>query len=264
MLVRIVSDIHLEFSYGDMRLNERPEDKDTILVLAGDVGLGSKPHTYLKFFEEKAHRFHKVIYILGNHEHYKGSFSTTFGRVKDNLEKFKNVVVLEKETLVIDKVAFICATMWTDMDKHSPFCMIEAKNSMNDYHTVRHGTNTEPWKRKLLPEDTIADHLNAKHYIFTEIKKQKDKGNKVVVVTHHLPSYQSIPEEFKGDSLNGAYVSDLSEDIIRTKPEVWIHGHTHNSFDYMLADTRVVCNPRGYDRSGLLNLDFDEEFTINV
>ena len=266
MLIRIVSDIHLEFSYGDMRLNERPEDKDTVLVLAGDVGLGSKPHTYLKFFEEKAHRFHKVIYILGNHEHYKGSFSTTFGRVKDNLEKFKNVVVLEKDTIVIDNVAFICATLWTNMDNLDSLCIEQSRLTMNDYRTIRHGTHAEPWKKRLHPHDTINDHINAKHYIFAEIKKQKAKDNKVVVVTHHLPSYKSISDKFKGDPVNGAYASELFEDIADTKPEVWIHGHTHDSKDYMLADTRVICNPRGYhSMSGRdLNHDFNEEFTINV
>jgi Icc-related predicted phosphoesterase len=31
-----------------------------------------------------------------------------------------------------------------------------------------------------------------------------------------------------------------------TPVALWIHGHTHESMDYTLAGTRVVCNPRGY------------------
>jgi len=264
MLIRVVSDLHLEFSYGNMRLNKLPTDKDTVLVLAGDIGLASKPHTYLDFFQDKANRFRDVIYILGNHEHYKGSFSTSYGRVKDALHEFVNVHVMEKESIVIDDTVFICATLWTDMNKYNPMCIHLAKGMMNDYRTVRHGTNAEPWKVRLKPEDTIADHINAKHYIFSEIAKHKDK--KVVVVSHHLPSYKSVPEEFKEDELNGAYASELFEDIINANPQLWIHGHTHSSMDYSIGNTRIVCNPRGYDTMGgnYLNLNFNEELVINV
>ena len=27
---------------------------------------------------------------------------------------------------------------------------------------------------------------------------------------------------------------------------LWIHGHTHDVFDYRVQGARVVCNPRGY------------------
>jgi Icc-related predicted phosphoesterase len=46
--------------------------------------------------------------------------------------------------------------------------------------------------------------------------------------------------------VNGAYASDLSELILDTQPAVWFHGHVHNSFDYLVGDTIVLCNPRGY------------------
>ena len=28
--------------------------------------------------------------------------------------------------------------------------------------------------------------------------------------------------------------------------KVWTHGHTHDTFDYMIGSTRIVCRPRGY------------------
>jgi len=184
--------------------------------------------------------------------------------MKDTLAEFVNVHVMEKESIVIDDTIFICATLWTDMNNHNSLTINLAAGCMNDYNQVRHGTNAEPWKVKLKPIDTIADHVNAKHYIFNEIEKHKDK--KVVVVSHHLPSYQSVPKQFQGDDLNGAYASELFEDIIKTKPNLWIHGHTHASMDYKLADTRVVCNPRGYDTygGGDLNMDFNEELLLDV
>jgi predicted phosphodiesterase len=29
---------------------------------------------------------------------------------------------------------------------------------------------------------------------------------------------------------------------------VWIHGHTHTPCQYVVGDTRVICNPIGYPR----------------
>ena len=46
--------------------------------------------------------------------------------------------------------------------------------------------------------------------------------------------------------MNGAYYSNMTELMFDKKPALWVHGHVHASFDYMMGDTRVVCNPRGY------------------
>jgi hypothetical protein len=47
--------------------------------------------------------------------------------------------------------------------------------------------------------------------------------------------------------MNGGYSSDMDE-FIEHRPQIklWTHGHTHHVFDYMIGETRVVCNPRGY------------------
>ena len=34
--------------------------------------------------------------------------------------------------------------------------------------------------------------------------------------------------------------------IIEMQPRLWVHGHTHEIFDYYIGTTRVLCNPRGY------------------
>ena len=84
---------------------------------------------------------------------------------------------------------------------------------------------------------------------------------KTVVVTHHLPHARSIPPRFEGDLLNAAYASDLSAVIASGRPALWVHGHTHDSCDYMVGDTRVVANPRGYDDE---NVRFDPALTLRV
>jgi len=73
-----------------------------------------------------------------------------------------------------------------------------------------------------------------------------------------------VKPRYRGDHLvNGAYSSDLSEFILdRPQIKVWTHGHTHDTFDYMVGTTRVLCNPRGYalyeDRADEFKLEFYE------
>ena len=62
------------------------------------------------------------------------------------------------------------------------------------------------------------------------------------------PSKRSIHAQYLDNTyMNGGYVSDL-DDFIHDRPQIklWTHGHTHHPFDYMINQTRVVCNPRGY------------------
>ena len=70
----------------------------------------------------------------------------------------------------------------------------------------------------------------------------------IVVVGHHTPSHNSCHPRYKDDrEMNGGYHSDLSEFMLdRPAIKLWTHGHTHEVFDYMVGECRVVCNPRGY------------------
>jgi Icc-related predicted phosphoesterase len=83
-------------------------------------------------------------------------------------------------------------------------------------------------------------------YISTIVEGKHDQ--KFVVVGHHAPSKTSTKPRYQNDTLmNGGYSSDLSEFILdRPQIKLWTHGHTHDKFDYMIGDTRIVCNPRGY------------------
>ena len=263
MKIRILSDLHLEF--GALVLPKTDDDKDTILILAGDIGVAKNKATYQEFLEDMSMQFKAVLYVMGNHEHYKGKFRTTKQVILDAVADCSNVYVLEKDCMVFDDVAFIGATMWTSMGNMDPFVMMDAKTGMNDYKHIRHGPVSEPWKCKLTPYDTVEDHLNAVHYIFEEIENQKEDGKKVVVITHQCPSWQSIHENYRAESLNAAYASHLDNKIVDAKPDIWCHGHVHNSFDYMIEDTRVICNPRGYvGHYGDPNSEFDELLTVEV
>jgi Icc-related predicted phosphoesterase len=110
-----------------------------------------------------------------------------------------------------------------------------------------------------MPETAYRMHQQSRLFIETALKI--DPVKTAVVVTHHLPHAKSIPARFQGDLLNAAYASDLSDVIKSGRPALWVHGHTHDSCDYVIGDTRIVCNPRGYDDE---NSRFEAGMVIDV
>lgn len=248
MFIRYMSDVHLEF--GWMHILSLEEDKDSVLVLAGDIGLVYNPtqlETLGRFLVGASVQFRSVIYILGNHEHYNYSITKTYDTIRQLVADrgLKNVFVLEDETKIIDNVAFICATLWTSYN-NNPVTAAIAEQHMNDHRIIRIGPVLEPYKRKFKPADAKRFFDHSRQFVFDQVKEQKAAGNKTVVVVHHGVSEQSVHARFKGDPVNAAFVTELSNDILDAQPNIIIHGHVHNAFDYMIGDTHVVVNPRGY------------------
>ena len=149
-----------------------------------------------------------------------------------------NIFFLENNTFFYDNVRIIGATLWSDMDNNNSKAIQDALREMNDYAIITKG------KRILNPDDTIECFYESISYIRSKLT-EKFNG-KTIIVTHHLPSLRSIAPQFEGDPLNGSFASNLDSIIIEHKPDVWIHGHTHISFDYYIQETRILCNPRGY------------------
>lgn len=261
-VIRQFSDLHNEFQQFD--IPETPNDKKTILVLAGDVDLAKKD-SLIEFLKKASEMFQYVIYIFGNHEYYKASYTNARQKIKDQLSNnnISNVHLLENESIVIGDVAFIGATLWTNLDNSNPLTILMVNQDMNDFKHIRIGPPEEPYQRKLSPQETIAFFTKSKEFIFNECKKFKKQGLKVVVITHHGPSFMSVSEGFRGSPLNGAYMSNLDYDIIDAKPDVWFHGHVHQTFSYDIENTKVYTNPRGYYPSQLNPL-FNPLFTIEL
>jgi hypothetical protein len=147
----------------------------------------------------------------------------------------------------IEGVLFVGGTLWTDMNRGDPLTLHAIGDMMNDFRVIR---NDELGYTKLRPSHVAERHRKTVGYIKQIVDANRD--NKCVVVGHHAPSFQSIAEQYKHDTLmNGGYASDLSEFILdRPQIKLWTHGHMHQTFDYMIGETRVVCNPRGYESHG--------------
>ena len=239
MRVNLISDLHLEF--GDLVL-----PGGDVLILGGDVveAKNLTQSNYVRFFNEECSKYREVIYVMGNHEHYGFKFDNTYQQLSDNLPD--NVHLLENETYELDGVVFIGATLWTDLNKGDPITSYTLKSAMNDYRVITKHYKDKNIYHKLTPEVTREEHMKTKQFISSAVAAAGDK--KIVVVTHHSPSTQSIKPRYQGDyHMNGGFSSAM-EDFIIDRPQirVWTHGHTHDTFDYMVGQTRILCNPRGY------------------
>ena len=254
MKVALASDIHLEFGSTELANTESAD----VLILAGDICQAvdvnnetSMGRTCRTFFRQVSERFPQVIYIMGNHEHYQGDYARSRGRIEAMLADLgsDNVHLLEKDTVTIEDVTFVGGTLWTDFNREDSLTMWNAGQSMNDYRVCKNsgrGISGGGYASRLQPEDTLEAHRAMLDYIRIVTEGQADK--KFVVAVHHAPSSASVAECYRGDLLmNGNFYTDLSEFILdRPQIRLWVHGHMHNASDYMIGETRVVCNPRGY------------------
>lgn len=266
MNIQLVSDLHLEFG-------EWPEINNVgadVLVLSGDICVAAEVKRVIRFFEDICSRWRNVVYVMGNHEHYKGNINTTLDVLKDALGHITNLHILEDDYVVLGDTYFYGATFWTDCNNNDTGTKYDLQHGMNDYRLI-----TVDGRHKLLPSDTIEIH---KHTLdsLSELIKVMDT-DRMVVVGHHAPSKQSTHPRYKDDFFtNGGYSSDL-EEFIKERPQIklWTHGHTHDSFDYMVGSTRVVCNSAGYPRAGREsnggeiviyreNINFKTDYTIEV
>lgn len=271
MKIKLVSDIHLEFSDffikndndydvlilgGDIciaqDLHDHPELANTTdqAAIANGTGLGRRQaaaQRFRDFFKRCSFQFPHVIYIAGNHEFYNGKFFAGVDHLRNECLKYPNVYFLEREVKRIDDVLFLGGTLWTDCNKMDPLTLHALPDMMNDFRIIR---NDHAGYRTLKAIDIVDRHRKTLGYFRAVLADNKD--TKCVVVGHHSPSHMSIHPQYAHDQImNGGYHSDLS-DFILDHPQIklWTHGHTHHHFDYMIGDTRVVCNPRGYENAG--------------
>ena len=92
------------------------------------------------------------------------------------------------------------------------------------------------------PEQALAEHEASRRWLSDQFVRSSPHPK--IVITHHAPHAGSVHPKWGDNLTNAAFVSDLSP--LMGKAELWVHGHTHDSFDYSVAGTRVVTNPMGY------------------
>jgi len=253
MKLNILSDLHLSFEPF-----ARPVNDADVVILAGDIARPREAAAWATGFAKP------VLYVPGNHEFYASSIDRVIAEL-ERLCRGTNVHVLDDSEAVIDGIRFLGTTLWTDFElfgagEGKSAAMTEAKRLLRDFSRI---TLSESSGAVFTPEDCAA--LFKKHAGWLAARLATPHDGPTVVITHHAPSPGSIHPRFAHSLLNAGFVSDLERLLGVDRVQLWIHGHTHDSFDYRVKGTRVVCNPRGYARSGVNeNPLFDPNLTIEV
>lgn len=262
MKLLVLSDLHNEFepTVADAQAVTRAD----VVVLAGDIHTKDRSVEWAQAFVDDPAK--PVILVAGNHEFYRGHFDHTLHKLRE-LAYGTNIHFLENDVFVLGHVRFLGCTLWTDFklydqDISPSMCMRDAQSAMSDFRLIR----ATPSYRKLYPADTVRRHELSRAWLRNSLSEPF--AGRTVVVTHHAPSEGSVESQYEGDSLTPAYASNL-EGLMGPSVPLWIHGHMHTSFDYVVSPnsgssgTRVICNPRGYSPKHL-NPYFNRSLIVEV
>ncbi|TCA66481.1 metallophosphoesterase [Rhizobium leguminosarum] len=250
----IVSDLHVNNS--ELTRNQLEIPEADICICAGDIS--DIVDMSMQFVLQNISPGMPVVMVLGNHEYYGITIDAALKTAK-RMAEGTNVTVLENETVVCGDVRIIGATLWTDFEiKHGlktelplPERRAYAINFCRHYMADFQAIFRSDWPAHGMPglltaKELIDRHLKSRTFIASELGDYFN--GRTVVISHHAPLVRSLHPGFKGHPSNAAFASDLSALMAEGNPDLWVHGHVHESFDYRQGTTRVVCNPRGYGR----------------
>lgn len=249
-----ISDLHLEVNFTDsiLPILQNGDTKDSYLILAGDItnltNLSGHYPQQNAFFEEVCARFRGVFYVYGNHEFWNTDLEEV-KKAEQFLDTIDNLVYTKHSEPV--KLVNIYGTdikllIFSDWFKLKPDWMIRPRT--NDPRCIK---NFEEFS------------LNYRESIDKALDKLESQDVDLVI-THYLPHADSIPRRFRGcihrdvnDYFNTNRFHSIEE---KFNPEVWVHGHTHDSVDTVVNNCRILCNPYGtpYDSEVGTTLEYFE------
>ena len=234
MRLAIYSDLHLEF-----RDWLPPPLHADVIVLAGDIHVGDAAFAWAR----RHFPLLPVVYVAGNHEFFGANIPAALDRMRAAAAQY-DIHFLHDGCVHIQGVQFLGTTLWTDFEFYGADSgriarsMANARRGMRDYALIEHAPG-----HPLSPELTRQMHFEQRGWLAARLGQNREIPT--VIVTHHLPHRLSVHPKYEHDPMNPAFVSNL-EYLFRDPVKLWVHGHTHESCDFTVGATRVVCNPRGY------------------
>lgn len=254
MKIRLLSDLHLEQMHG-FKYDFIGED---VVVLAGDI------HTRNRHAEiiDQIPSTVPVLMVAGNHEYFGSVYHEVNEYLNDLTLLYPNFKFLNCESCSLGDVEFFGGMMCTDFSLYGLenrwFAIDAAKNSIADfeYSKISDGGEVRNWST----EDHLSEFKRYSRALGGWLSATE--GKKRVVISHFIPHPSAIAPRFRDprNMLNPYFTADM--DRFMGFDGAWLFGHTHNSVDIKIGDTRVVSNPHGY---GFENYDdFDPRKIIEI
>lgn len=237
MRIQYASDLHLEFDDNSKWLKENPLIPSAdILVLVGDIGyFGDDNYKTHPFWDWVSENFKQVIVVPGNHELYK-SFDINELHEGWTLEIRPNVKAYYNSAIPLDaETELIASTLWAYVPPAEEYL---TERCVSDFKRIRNG------EFRLSAQRFNEEHMKCRSFIDRAVRASK--ANNLVVVTHHVPSFMLMAEEFKGSSINGAFTVELGDFIANSRINYWIYGHSHRNIKKVIGKTQCVSNQLGY------------------
>jgi Icc-related predicted phosphoesterase len=229
MKIWVVSDLHINhYPWVPSRIPEHD-----VMIVAGDVS----DNTGVTLRElQSLHRRTglPIVFVPGNHDVFDGPLNGFKPDLRGPIH-----VLPSGQSIIIDGVRFIGATLWTDWELYDTEFASQswAARTMPEYTRVYRDSSSD----LIWPTDTSNVHDAHKLAIGQELRRIHDGPS--IVVTHHAPSPRSCIQPLAAS--DAAFASDLEQEILRWRPTLWVHGHIHRRSDYHIGGTRVLANPRG-------------------
>lgn len=277
-ILKYVSDLHLEINRNATALIEGEHvnvavppflkgKKNEALVIDGDTiptiflqkkRTDKQSRQMQELFGllcEQISGFGLIFFIMGNHESYHGyhTLSATFMRkyMYDVLGLDpKQFIVLDNDVYPLSEhTLLVGSTLWTDMRRDHPDAHQLVGRGMNDFRLIRNemlpGWDDDKPSNIFSTYRAAEEHRKSREFIQRVANENSDK--RIIVATHHAPSYQSNGRAYQNSLIIDGYCSDM-EDFILMHQNIsdWIHGHTHVNVEYKIGYTRVTSNMRGY------------------
>jgi predicted phosphodiesterase len=232
----VISDVHLEF-YDNFAHPEHlyENHKCDTLIIAGDLGqpLGSdaKPDERYIYHLKRLRQIYKyIVYVPGNHEYYRclDICKTTqeVDTIMRNICESLDIHFLQKSCWEHPEthVLFAGCTLWSQID-------YVGKSKCNDFMRVF---------------DSVYKYLelHANHKAWLTNVLQEHNEEKVIVVTHHLPTLKMVSKRYVNEN-NTGYASDL-DDLFCKPVMAWVMGHSHDPKVETINGILMILNPTGY------------------
>lgn len=253
MRIALLSDLHLSVNAIPF-----PEVDADIVVLAGDIARPARAIEWASACPLP------ILYVAGNHEFYGSDLISTYEQLR-SLSQSTQITVLERSEHIHDGVRFLGCTLWADyrLFEEGPQRDLGVDMATRLIRDFSHIRISPDFPELFTP--AISQLIYLQTVAWLDDCFRRDSSTPTVVISHFAPTRSSIAPMFADSPINASFVSDLEEKIRQWQPALWLHGHTHGSFDYRVGDTRVVCNPRGYAKNGVNeNPAFDSQLVIEL